>query len=104
MSELGHSTNLTLIIYILRRAMCESKDQTILDEASQIALKGARDQDVMYFFAGLSKNKLTKRTVTKLFENNYDEVRTSSKRRSCRDLVDLVPLYSSLNALEVPSR
>ncbi|KAE9406413.1 hypothetical protein BT96DRAFT_963515 [Gymnopus androsaceus JB14] len=56
------------------RAMCQSKDQTILDEASQIALKGARDQDVMYFFAGLSKNKLTKRTVTKLFENNYDEL------------------------------
>lgn len=34
----------------LRRAMCQSKDQAILDEAAQIALKGARDQDVMYFF------------------------------------------------------
>lgn len=30
--------------------MCQSKDQAILDEAAQIALTDARDQDVNYFF------------------------------------------------------
>ncbi|KAE9406410.1 hypothetical protein BT96DRAFT_875684 [Gymnopus androsaceus JB14] len=78
------------------RAMCQSKDQTILDEASQIALKGARDQDVNYFFVGLSKNKLTKRTVTKLFENNYDEL--SERFGSTFTLRSIVQLtYSGLS-------
>ncbi|KAJ4488175.1 leucyl aminopeptidase [Lentinula aciculospora] len=53
-------------------ALCQTKDSALLDETYEIALKQARDQDVVYFLSGLASNDLTKRSVTRLFQDHYE--------------------------------
>ncbi|KIK59699.1 hypothetical protein GYMLUDRAFT_74140 [Collybiopsis luxurians FD-317 M1] len=55
-------------------AMCQSKDQKLIDETFNLILTGSRDQDIMYFFRGMSVNDVTKRQITKFFEKHYDEL------------------------------
>ncbi|KAJ3763765.1 leucyl aminopeptidase [Lentinula raphanica] len=54
-------------------ALCQSKDHTLLEESYEIALKGARDQDVVYFLSGFASNDLTKREVVTFFQKHYEE-------------------------------
>ncbi|KAF5391327.1 hypothetical protein D9757_002062 [Collybiopsis confluens] len=55
-------------------AMCQSRDQALIDETFGLILTGSRDQDIMYFVRGMSANDITKRQITKFFEKNYDEL------------------------------
>ncbi|KAJ4001405.1 leucyl aminopeptidase [Lentinula boryana] len=55
-------------------ALCQSKDSVLLKEAYEIALKRARDQDVVYFLSGFASNDLTKREVVTFFQDHYEEM------------------------------
>jgi hypothetical protein len=46
----------------------------LLEETYDITLNGARDQDVVDFFAGLAGNKKSKTALIDLFKKNYDGV------------------------------
>ncbi|KAJ3797238.1 leucyl aminopeptidase [Lentinula aff. detonsa] len=55
-------------------ALCQSKDSVLLEETYEIALKRARDQDVVYFLSGFASNDLTKRQVVTFFQDHYEEL------------------------------
>ncbi|KAJ3908537.1 leucyl aminopeptidase [Lentinula edodes] len=55
-------------------AMCQSKDPARIEETYEIALKRARDQDVVYFLSGFASNDITKRQVTHFFQDHYEEL------------------------------
>jgi hypothetical protein len=59
---------------LYRLALCQAQDDELLKETYNIILNGARDQDVIYFFAGLAGNKKSKMEVIDFFKKNYDGV------------------------------
>lgn len=59
--------------------MCQSKDPARIEETYEIALKRARDQDVVYFLSGFASNDITKRQVTHFFQDHYEEVGRSAR-------------------------
>ena len=66
-----------------RYAMCDSRDPKLIYETLEYIMTRARDQDVLYFFAGLGRNTLDRRIVVEFFKNNYDAVRVYSKVLCC---------------------
>jgi hypothetical protein len=56
-------------------AMGASNDTTRSRETLSYAMEKSRDQDLIYFFRGVSGNYKTLREVTKFFKENYDTVR-----------------------------
>lgn len=58
-----------------RYAMCDSRDPKLINETLEYIMTKARDQDVLYFIAGLGRNTLDRRIVVEFFKNNYDAVR-----------------------------
>jgi aminopeptidase 2 len=56
------------------RAMCNSTDKALIQETWEYIMTKAKDQDWLYFFAGLSINRDTRRTLNKLFYDNYDTI------------------------------
>lgn len=63
--------------------MCDSRDPKLINETLEYIMTKARDQDVLYFFAGLGRNALDRRIVVEFFKNNYDAVRVYSKVLCC---------------------
>lgn len=59
------------------RAMSWSADPVLTQETWEYLVTKAKDQDFMYFFVGLSLNKHSRRTLMKLFFDNYDTVRSA---------------------------
>ena len=60
-----------------RFAMGSSPDLQLINETLGYIMTKSRDQDVIYFFAGLSRNNKDRRIVVEFFKNNYDAVRNS---------------------------
>jgi hypothetical protein len=57
-----------------RSAMGATEDPELMKETFQFILNRARDQDVVYFFRGLSVNSTARRPVFEFFKNEYDKV------------------------------
>lgn len=58
--------------------MGASKDPELLQETFNFLSNKARDQDLLYFFRGISINFRGRRLLTKYFEDNYDVVSRDS--------------------------
>lgn len=54
--------------------MCASQDPELHKETLDFILTKARDQDCMYFFAGLKSNFKTRRLLVTFFREHYDRV------------------------------
>jgi aminopeptidase 2 len=57
--------------------MGNTLDPKLIDKTLEYIMTKARDQDLPYFFSGLSQNK-DHRIVGKFFKQNYDAVRVIS--------------------------
>ncbi|KAK7463560.1 Aminopeptidase 2 mitochondrial [Stygiomarasmius scandens] len=55
-------------------ALGQAQDGELLKETFNITLRGARDQDVIYFFRGLGSNRKSKMMLVEFFKQNYDEL------------------------------
>jgi len=55
-------------------AMGATEDPELMKETFQFILNRARDQDVVYFFRGLSVNSTARRPVFEFFKNEYDKL------------------------------
>lgn len=55
-----------------------SPNLKLIDETLEYIMTKARDQDVVYFFTGLSQNK-DRRILVEFFKKNYDAVRRKSQ-------------------------
>jgi aminopeptidase 2 len=58
-----------------RRAMCASQDADLLQETLDYLLTKVRDQDVIYFVAGMQANLRGRRPLALFFKEKYDVVR-----------------------------
>ncbi|THV07366.1 leucyl aminopeptidase [Dendrothele bispora CBS 962.96] len=52
----------------------QTQDDELLKETFNVTLRGARDQDVIYFFRGLGINHKSKMMLVDFFKQNYDEL------------------------------
>jgi aminopeptidase 2 len=57
--------------------MGATEDPELMQETFQFILSRARDQDVVYFFRGLSANHKTRRPLVQFFKQEYDGVNFS---------------------------
>lgn len=55
-------------------AMSASEDPELLQETFDFLSNKTRDQDLIYFFSGISRNFRGRRLLTKYFQDNYDVV------------------------------
>ncbi|THV05631.1 hypothetical protein K435DRAFT_849875 [Dendrothele bispora CBS 962.96] len=55
-------------------ALGQTQDDELLKETSNATLRGARDQDVIYFFRGLGINHKSKMMLVDFFKQNYNEL------------------------------
>lgn len=53
-------------------AMGSSLDLKLIDETLEYIMTKSRDQDVIYFFSGLSRNPKDRRILVEFFKKNYD--------------------------------
>jgi len=56
------------------RGMCYANDEALIQETWEYVMTKAKDQDWLYFFAGLSLNRETRRLLNKLFYENYEAI------------------------------
>jgi len=61
--------------------MGNTLDPKLIDETLEYIMTKARDQDLLYFFSGLSQNK-DHRVVGRFFKQNYDPVRVISTKNT----------------------
>ncbi|KAF9265642.1 leucyl aminopeptidase [Marasmius fiardii PR-910] len=54
-------------------AMTATQDDNLLREVMELTRSGSRDQDIVYFFRGLSGNRKARRLTTVFFKETYDE-------------------------------
>lgn len=54
--------------------MTSTKDTELIAETFKFMLTKSRDQDIVYFFRGLSMNNDTRRPLVKFFKDEYDVV------------------------------
>lgn len=54
--------------------MGATEDPELMQETFQFILSKARDQDVIYFFRGLSVNSKARRPLVHFFKDEYDNV------------------------------
>jgi aminopeptidase 2 len=59
--------------------MCATEDPQLLEETCEHILTKARDQDVIYYIAGLAANYKARRQLTRFFKENYDNVSRDAK-------------------------
>ncbi|KAF5367551.1 hypothetical protein D9758_003664 [Tetrapyrgos nigripes] len=55
-------------------ALGQTQHDELINQTFDITLNGARDQDIMYFFATLAENKKTKHQLIDFFKKNYDDL------------------------------
>ncbi|KAF9463935.1 leucyl aminopeptidase [Collybia nuda] len=53
-------------------AMCATEDPELLKQTLDFIIHKSRDQDLIYFFLGLSSNLKTRRLLFQFFKDNYD--------------------------------
>jgi len=53
-------------------ALAATTDLSLIDETLNYMLTRARDQDIFYYFSGLSANHKSRRLLAKFFQDNYD--------------------------------
>lgn len=63
-----------------RQAMGATEDPELVKQTLDFITNQAKDQDIMYFFRGLSNNFKTRRVLAQFFKEEYDTV--SVERRS----------------------
>ena len=66
--------------------MCATQDLELTKKTLDFIDEKARDQDVMYFFAGLGSNYKMRRLMTQHFQENYDAV--------CFSMVACISLFT----------
>ena len=54
--------------------MGATEDPELAQETFQVIMNRARDQDVVYFFRGLSANPKTRRLLVQFFKQEYGRV------------------------------
>jgi len=54
--------------------MGSTEDPELLNETFKFIAAKARDQDVMYFFSGLSANRKARRPLVQYLKDEYDTV------------------------------
>jgi aminopeptidase 2 len=62
--------------------MGNSRDPKLIDETLEYIVTKARDQDVIYFVSGLSKNPKDRRIAAEFLKKNYDAVGVNAKSAS----------------------
>ncbi|EIN08063.1 hypothetical protein PUNSTDRAFT_126849 [Punctularia strigosozonata HHB-11173 SS5] len=56
------------------QALGSSEDPALARETLEYALEHGRDQDIVYFFGGVSANRKTRRVLTEFFKERYDQI------------------------------
>lgn len=60
--------------YGYRLALGATQDEKLIDETQEFIMTKARDQDVIYYLAGLAGNSKARRTAADFVMKNYDAV------------------------------
>ncbi|KAF8682603.1 ERAP1-like C-terminal domain [Rhizoctonia solani] len=55
-------------------AMTYAQDNSLVEKTLQYMDTSVKDQDIMYYFAGLSGNRASRRRIAKYFKENYEKI------------------------------
>lgn len=80
--------------------MGATRDSALINSTLDFMSNKSRDQDVLYFFVGLSRNEGARRLLADFFKKQYDVVRFCIIVDCSQE--SMLPLGSSVNVLKAP--